>query len=84
MEIFFTDPDALEAAGVSDATKALARHGLQAGAPFILSDDGSYDVQLNRFLWALPTLGARSAHSWRAYALDLLTGKLNGQVGVAK
>ncbi|MFE2922453.1 tyrosine-type recombinase/integrase [Streptomyces goshikiensis] len=73
MEIFFTDPDALEAAGVSDATKALARHGLHAGAPFILNDDGSYDVQLNRFLWSLPTLGVRSAHSWRAYALDLLT-----------
>ncbi|MEV8030642.1 site-specific integrase [Streptomyces sp. NPDC086182] len=73
MEIFFTGPDALEAAGVSNAAKALERHGLHAGAPFILSKDGSYDVQLNRFLWSLPTLGVRSANSWRAYALDLLT-----------
>ncbi|WP_328308419.1 site-specific integrase [Streptomyces sp. NBC_00442] len=73
MEIFFTDPGALEAAGVTDTQRALERHGLHAGAPFILSDDGSYDVQLNRFLWSLPTLGVRSANSWRAYALDLLT-----------
>ncbi|MFG2193421.1 tyrosine-type recombinase/integrase [Streptomyces sp. NPDC048639] len=73
MEIFFTDPEALEAAGVAEAQKALQRHGLHAGAPFILSEDGSYDVHLNRFLWSLPTLGVRSANSWRAYALDLLT-----------
>ncbi|GGM11364.1 integrase [Streptomyces fumigatiscleroticus] len=73
MEIFFTDPGALEAAGVTDAQRTLERHGLHAGAPFILSDDGSYDVHLNRFLWSLPTLGVRSANSWRAYALDLLT-----------
>ncbi|AGP54397.1 tyrosine-type recombinase/integrase [Streptomyces rapamycinicus] len=73
MEIFFTDPGALEAAGVTDAQRALERYGLHASAPFILSDDGSYDVHLNRFLWSLPTLGVRSANSWRAYALDLLT-----------
>ncbi|MFE4514875.1 tyrosine-type recombinase/integrase [Kitasatospora sp. NPDC056783] len=73
MEIFFTNPEALEAAGVSHARTALERHGLHAGAPFILDDDGSYDVQLNRFLWSLPTLGVRSPNSWRAYALDLLT-----------
>ncbi|MET7901135.1 hypothetical protein ABZS86_06520 [Streptomyces sp. NPDC005355] len=48
MKIFFTDPEALQAAGVSDAQKALERHGLHAGAPFIISDDGSYDIQLNR------------------------------------
>ncbi|MFJ7946276.1 tyrosine-type recombinase/integrase [Streptomyces sp. NPDC096354] len=73
MEIFFTDSDALEAAGERDAQRTLARHGLHAGAPFILGQDGSYDVQLNRFLWSLPSLGVRSVHSWRAYALDLLT-----------
>ncbi|MFI8090526.1 tyrosine-type recombinase/integrase [Streptomyces sp. NPDC086080] len=73
MEIFFTDPGSLEATGVTDGQRALERHGLHAGAPFILSDDGSYDIHLNRFLWSLPTLGVRSANSWRAYALDLLT-----------
>ncbi|QMU75976.1 site-specific integrase [Streptacidiphilus sp. PB12-B1b] len=73
MELFFTDPEALETAGVSDAHRALERHGLHASAPFILESDGRYDIQLNRFLWSLPTLGVRSANSWRAYALDLLT-----------
>jgi site-specific recombinase XerD len=41
--------------------------------PFILASDGSYDLQLNRFLRELPHNGVRSWHSWKSYALDLLT-----------
>ncbi len=32
-----------------------------------------YDLQLNRFLRELPHNGVRSWHSWKSYALDLLT-----------
>ncbi|MFB0627597.1 tyrosine-type recombinase/integrase [Streptomyces sp. AB3(2024)] len=39
--------------------------------PFILGPDGSYDVHLNRFFRALPTMGCRSAKSWEGYARDL-------------
>ncbi len=53
------------AAGVLD--RAAAREG----HPFILSPDGSYDLQLNRFLRELEGWGVRSAHSVEAYARDL-------------
>ncbi|MFI9588349.1 site-specific integrase [Streptomyces sp. NPDC052236] len=49
--------------------------------PFILDADGSYDVHLNRFFRALPTLGCRSANSWEGYARDLaLWGRFLGEV----
>ncbi|MFP5319215.1 MAG: site-specific integrase [Acidimicrobiia bacterium] len=41
--------------------------------PFILGDDGSYDLRLNQFLRELPTIGVRAEKSWLAYARDLLT-----------
>jgi site-specific recombinase XerD len=41
--------------------------------PFILDDDGAYDINLNRFFRACPTMGVRSMHSVKAYARDILT-----------
>lgn len=52
---------AVECAGVTD------------GMPFILSDDGGYDVELNRFFRACPTMGVRALNSVEAYARDILT-----------
>ena len=49
------------------------RPELVDGTPFILGDDGSYDLQLNRFFRECPSIGVRSANSVRAYARDLLT-----------
>jgi hypothetical protein len=43
------------------------------GTPFILGDDGSYDLQFNRFFRECPSIGVRSTNSVRAYARDLLT-----------
>ncbi|WP_136661851.1 site-specific integrase [Nitratireductor sp. XY-223] len=42
------------------------------GMPFILDDDGGYDVDLNRFFRDCPTMGVRSPNSLRAYARDIL------------
>jgi len=59
----------LPSAAVTMATHA----ALSDGIPFILGNDGSYDVVLNRFFRACPTLGLRSPNSLRAYACDVLT-----------
>ncbi len=48
------------------------RAGLIDGMPFILMDDGSYDLHLNRFFRACPGMGARSPNTWRSYARDIL------------
>ncbi len=47
--------------------------GVPERMPFILGDDGSYDLRLNQFLRELPTMGVRAEKSWLAYARDLLT-----------
>lgn len=47
--------------------------GVPERMPFILGDDGSYDIRLNQFLRELPTMGVRAENSWLAYARDLLT-----------
>jgi site-specific recombinase XerD len=49
----------------------LSRVDGRDGMPFVLADDGSYDVELNRFLRELPGRGVRSLHSISAYAHDL-------------
>ncbi len=41
--------------------------------PFILDNDGAYDLRLNQFLRELPTMGVRAEKSWLAYARDLVT-----------
>ncbi|WP_439544040.1 tyrosine-type recombinase/integrase [Hyphomicrobium sp.] len=46
------------------------RAGLIDGMPFILMDDGSYDLHLNRFFRACPGMGA--PNTWRSYAHDIL------------
>ncbi|MFI9155411.1 hypothetical protein [Streptomyces sp. NPDC053367] len=68
----FTKRDLLhEQCTGTDLVAVLDREPVLEGMPFILRPDGSYDVHLNRFFRALPTLGCRSAESWKGYALDL-------------
>jgi site-specific recombinase XerD len=47
--------------------------GVPERMPFILGDDGAYDLRLNQFLRELPTMGVRAEKSWLAYARDLVT-----------
>ncbi|CEJ11280.1 Tyrosine recombinase XerC [bacterium YEK0313] len=81
MHLYFTNLDAISRPlfradlAVSLAPGALdvvERAGLIDGMPFILMDDGSYDLNLNRFFRACPGMGARSPNTWRSYARDIL------------
>lgn len=81
MHLYFTDlgavlrPLSIDGLVTSIAPDALdvAEHaGLIDGMPFILMDDGSYDLDLNRFFRACPGMGARSPNTWRSYARDIL------------
>nr|WP_246268779.1 site-specific integrase [Acrocarpospora macrocephala] len=49
----------------------LSRVDGKDGTPFVLSADGSYDVELNRFLRELPGWGVHAPNSINAYAHDL-------------
>ena len=81
MQLYFTDLGALSrqlplndlsvnvAPGALDMAELA---GLIDGMPFILMDDGSYDLDLNRFFRACPSMGARSPNTWRSYARDIL------------
>lgn len=80
-KLYFTDLSSLsKTANLNGLTLALSPEervaapslGLVEGMPFILSDDGDYDHQINRFFRACPTLGVRSMNSLRAYARDIL------------
>ncbi|PCI43164.1 MAG: integrase [Alphaproteobacteria bacterium] len=80
-QLCFTDLDALDSVVTLDGvtsklsveTIALARSfGLVDGMPFILSDDGSYDHDINRFFRTCPTMGVRSLNSLRAYGRDII------------
>jgi site-specific recombinase XerD len=80
VEIFFTDHAALavpvDGLDVAEARRRVAEFRgrfVPEGMPFVLNDDGSYEWTLNRFLRSLPTSGARSGRTWRAYAYDLVT-----------
>lgn len=75
MEIFFTDYQQLAERSPDGHgfVEALRSGGVPDRMPFILDSDGSYDLRLNRFLRELPHNGVRSWHSWKSYALDLLT-----------
>jgi site-specific recombinase XerD len=66
-------PDGLGGQFSSVAVDPGDRPELVDGTPFILDDDGSYDLQLNRFFRECPTIGVRSSNSVQAYARDLLT-----------
>jgi site-specific recombinase XerD len=79
VEVFFTECMALAGPMEGlDAAEGLRRVAgfrgrfVPEGMPFVLNDDGSYEWVLNRFLRSLPTSGARSPRTWRAYALDLV------------
>ncbi|WP_309484523.1 site-specific integrase [Streptomyces himalayensis] len=50
----------------------LDRGGVREGQPFILAGDGSYDLQLNRFLHELPSRGVRAENSVLGYARDVM------------
>jgi site-specific recombinase XerD len=54
-----------------DPAHVLDRVGVREGQRFILCADGSYDVDLNRFLRELPSWGVRAENSVAAYARDL-------------
>ena len=82
MNLFITDLRLLRRSGVSEGVPQALPHamveaammgGLVDGMPFILDDDGAYDLDLNRFFRACPTMGVRSMHSVKAYARDILT-----------
>jgi site-specific recombinase XerD len=61
------------ALGLDGAAEAvLQRCGVRGGQPFVLGPDGSYDLNLNRFLRELDGWGVRSAHTVQAYARDLM------------
>ena len=82
MNLFITDLRLLRRSGVSEGVPQALPHamveaammgGLVDGMPFILDDDGAYDLDLNRFFRVCPTMGVRSMHSVKAYARDILT-----------
>src|SRR2546422_3572368 len=78
MNLFITDLRLLRCSGVSATLppvmiEAAMPGGPVDGMPFILDDDGAYDIDLNRFFRACPTMGVRSMHSVTAYARDILT-----------
>ncbi len=55
-----------------DAGAVLHRVGADGGQPFVLGPDGSYDLQLNRFLRELASWGVRSENSRIAYSTDVM------------
>jgi hypothetical protein len=79
VEVFFTDCATLSGLEGLDAAEGLRRVAefrrrfVPDDMPFVLGDDGSYEWVLNWFLRSLPTSGARSPRTWRAYAYDLVT-----------
>lgn len=79
-QLYFTDLAALRRPTIADGVipelppetiAAVEATGVTDGMPFILDDRGGYDLDLNRFFRACPTMGLRSANSLRAYARDL-------------
>jgi hypothetical protein len=80
-QLYFTDLAALRRPAIVDGVThelpaetiaAVEATGLSDGMPFILDNCGGYDLDLNRFFRACPTMGVRSSNSLRAYARDLL------------
>lgn len=68
-----TSRDRLESCpGAAGPVAVLDRVGVRDGQPFILGGDGSYDLQLNRFLRELPSWGVRAENSVLAYARDVM------------
>ena len=74
MLMYKTSPvRALGAPGLGgDEAQVLRRAGVGDGLPFLLGPDGSYDLELNRFVRELDGWGVRSEHTREAYARDLM------------
>ena len=81
-QLYFSDPDVLDRplqfeGVVEKLAKGVIADALRAGVthavPFILTNDGVYDCDLNRFFRACPTMGVRSRNSLRAYGRDIVT-----------
>lgn len=79
MELFFTSYAALEdspdptGGDLHHLVDVLHEAAVEDGMPFILRDDGSYDLVINRFLRELKRQGVRSPNSWASYARDIFT-----------
>jgi site-specific recombinase XerD len=80
-QLYFTDLAVLRRSAIVDGVThellaetiaAVEATGLSDGMPFILDDCGGYDLDLNRFFRACPTMGLRSPNSLRTYARDLV------------
>jgi len=87
MNLFITDLRLLRRSGVSEGVpqalpqamvEAAMMGGLVDGMPFILDDDGAYDLDLNRFFRVCPTMGVRSMHSDRARPVVVDRGRPAG------
>lgn len=73
VELYFTEGSrAAEGPLGADSSGVLHRAGARDGLPFVLSPDGSYDVELNRFFRELGGWGVRAANSVAAYARDVM------------
>lgn len=76
MRLFITDLDVVAGLGEGPAghcpQEVLARTGVRALMPFVLGADGGYDLRLNRYFRALPTMCVRSTSSWQQYASELV------------
>ncbi len=73
MELFWTSRAGLVAAGHGSLVGALHREVVPDGMPFVIDDDGWYDMRLSAFLRSLPSTGARAASTWTAYGRDVVT-----------
>ncbi|HWC12736.1 MAG TPA: site-specific integrase [Acidimicrobiales bacterium] len=79
MELFLSRRSLLDSRVVegghklADRRSALDLAGVPERMPFVLGDDGSYDLRLNQFLRELPTMGVPAEKSWLAYARDVVT-----------
>ena len=74
--VYATEPALAASASMRDghsmAAVVLDRAGVRDGQPFMLGPDGSYDLELNRFLRELSSWGVRADNSIAAYARDVM------------
>lgn len=55
-----------------EAEAVLERAGAREGRPFVLAPDGSYDLELNRFLRDMENWGVRSENGIIGYSTDIM------------
>ncbi len=71
--MFWTSRAALVASGHASLVETLDGEVVPDGMPFVIDDDGWYDLRLSAFLRSLPSTGARAASTWTAYGRDVVT-----------